>query len=105
MDVESKASRTLRETAFLLLVTDLTDYIKDLIHPHASAAHPVRPLPSYFMFLITPLLFLAIASHARHETRRENEHSEYLRTCHKIGKDISSASQVFFPRARPFPFQ
>jgi len=62
------------------------------------------PLSSYFMFLITPLLFLAIASHARHETR-ENQHSEYLRTCHKIGKDISSASHVFFPRAQPFPCQ
>jgi hypothetical protein len=52
------------------------------------------------MFSIASLLFLAIASHARPEARENQHHSEYLRTCHKIAKDISSASQVFFPRAR-----
>jgi hypothetical protein len=58
------------------------------------------------MFLITPLLFLAIASHARAwQETREDQHSEYLRTCHKIAKHISGASQVFFPRAQSFfPF-
>lgn len=58
------------------------------------------PSSSYLMFSIAPLLFLAIASHARPEERENQHHSEYLRTCHKIEKDISSASQVFFPRAQ-----
>jgi hypothetical protein len=35
-----KASLTLQKAAFLL-VTDLTDYINDLIYPHASAADTV----------------------------------------------------------------
>lgn len=50
-----------------------------------------------FMFSAAPLLFLAIASHARPEAR-ENQH--HFHTCHKIARDISSASQLFFPRAR-----
>ena len=95
----SKASLALK--AAFLLVTDLTDYINDPIHPRVSAADTVLYPPSsgHLMFSIVPLLLLAIASHAWPEAR-ENQHAEYLRTCHKIAKDISSASQVFFPRAR-----
>ena len=42
----SKVSLTLRETAFLLLVTDLMDYINGLIcPPHASASTPLSESP------------------------------------------------------------
>ena len=53
------------------------------------------------MLLTAPLLcaFLALASHARPETGKNQTHPEFLATCYKIAADISSASQVFLPRA------
>jgi hypothetical protein len=55
------------------------------------------------MALITSLFytfFLALTSH----TPGENHlHSQFLDTCHKIARDISGASQVFFPRTQLIP--
>ena len=47
--------------------------------------------------------FLALASHARHETRENYPNSQFLDTCQKIAADISGASQVFFPRTQLIP--
>ena len=58
------------------------------------------------MLLAAPLLsasFLAVAAHVQFEIRLIHNNSEFLVTCHKIAADISSASQVFFPRAQLIP--
>ena len=81
-------------------VTDLTDNIKVLIY---RSVLPFTPTPSYLFMLSTiPLLstfFLALASHGWPETSELRSRSEIPSTCARIAAAISSASQVFFPRA------
>ena len=58
--------------------------------------------PGYHMLSAAPLLcvlFLALVSHARLEAQQNRTHPEFLDTCRKIATGISSASQVYFPRA------
>ena len=62
--------------------------------------------PGYHMLSAAPLLcvlYLALVSHARLEAQQNRTHSDFLDTCHKIATGISSASQVYFPRAYPIP--
>ena len=76
---------------------------------HSGIWYPVlfpHPTTAYIMLLTAPLLctfFLALASHALPETGKNQTHPEFLATCYKIAADISSASQVYFPRAQLIP--
>ena len=102
----SNASDPSPKHSGIVLVTDIPAYIKDSVRALWYSMLFPNPTTAHLMLLTAPLLcpsFLALASHTQPETGKNQTHSEFLATCHKIAADISSASQVFFPRAQLIP--